>query len=91
MNEIQRQRWEQVRAKGQDNFIWMTGVLRWGILSGSVISTLMYLFKHNWNVSVLLGMDFVTYLSFSLLLFSVFGYLWGRLVWWLTEKKYLGQ
>ena len=89
MNQVQKERWEKARAKGRDHFVWMVGVLRWGIISGSVISTMMYLNRNAWDINALFGMKYVSHLSFSLLLFSVFGYVWGRMVWSLTEKKYL--
>ena len=88
MDQTQRERWERARAKGQDHFIWMVGVLRFGLLAGFVIVTMIYLWKNSWNVSELLGMEYVSHLSFRLLLFAVFGYVWGRRVWWLTEKRY---
>lgn len=89
MNQVQKERWEKARAKGRDHFVWMVGVLRWGIISGSVISTMLYLNRRDWDVNVLFGMEYISHLSFSLLLFAVFGYVWGRMVWSLTEKKYL--
>jgi hypothetical protein len=88
MNPTQRQRWELARAKGKDHFIWMVGVVRWGLLSGFVISTFTYLNRVNWNVKALFELDFVSHLSFMLLSFSAFGYLWGWTVWKLTEKRY---
>lgn len=88
MNQVQKERWEHARAKGRDHFVWMVGVLRWGLIFGSIITTVMFLQRNGWNVKLLFDMEYVSYLSFSLLLFAVFGYVWGRTVWWLTEKKY---
>ncbi len=91
MNQIQKERWERARAKGRGHFVWMVGVLRWGLISGFVISTMMYLQRNSWNVELLFGMEYVSQLSFKLLLFAAFGYVWGRMVWSLTEKKYLAE
>ncbi|MFT4664724.1 MAG: hypothetical protein ACI8YQ_001516 [Polaribacter sp.] len=91
MNQGQKERWERTRAKGKGHFVWMVGVLRWGLMSGFVISTMMYLQRNGWDVGLLFTMEYLSRLSFMLLMFAVFGYLWGQTVWSLTEKKYLSE
>jgi hypothetical protein len=91
MNPTQRERWERARVKGKNHFIWMVGVVRWGLISGFVISTFTYLNRANWDVRALLEMDFVSHLGFMLLTFAAFGYVWGWTVWKLTEKRYLEE
>ena len=91
MNQRQKNRWKLVREKGKDDFIWMTGVLRWGLVAGFVYSIVMHLYGHQWDVGSLWSMTFVSFASFSLLFFAIAGYFWARVVWRMTEKRYLAE
>ena len=91
MNQAQMERWKRVREKGKDNFIWMTGVLRWGLLVGLAYSFVIHLYKHQWDVGSLWTMTFVSFASYCLLLFAIAGYFWGRVIWRMTEKRYLKE
>ncbi len=89
MNQQQFDRWTRVREKGKDNFIWMTGVAGWGFATGLLYAVVTHLLDNQWDAEALLSMSFVRHLSFSLLFFAIAGFFWGRIVWNVTDKKYL--
>lgn len=88
MNQAQFERWQRVRAKGKDNFVWMNGVLGWGLATGLLYGVVMHLVKYEGKLGSLWTMNFVTFLSSSLLIFAMGGYFWGRVVWNQTEKTF---
>ena len=88
MNKRQFERWTHVREKGKDNFVWMSGVAGWGFGTGLLYAVVTQLRNNQWDVEVLLSMNFVRHLGFSLLFFALAGFILGRIVWSLSEKKY---
>jgi len=88
MNQNQFERWTQVREKGKDNFVWMQGVAGWGFATGLLYAVVSQLWKYQWDVEALLSMNFVRHLAFSLMFFALAGFVFGRIVWSLSEKKW---
>ena len=73
-------RWEKTRARGRTQFIWVNGVLMWGVLTGVLWSLAMPVMQPE--------MSFLKLLPLALAGFPAGGYLWGVLVWRAMEKKY---
>ena len=88
MNQQQFDRWTRVREKGKDNFVWMSGVAGWGISTGLLYAVISHLMDNQWDAETLLSMNFLTHLGFSLLIFMMGGFFWGRIIWSLSNKKY---
>jgi len=88
MNQRQFERWTHVREKGKDNFVWMSGVAGWGFCTGLLYAVVTQLRNHAWNAEALLSMNFVRHLAFSLMFFALAGFVFGRIVWSLSEKKW---
>ncbi len=88
MNQSQFDRWTQVREKGKDNFVWMSGVAAWGFCTGLLYAVVTQLRNHAWNAEALASMNFVRHLAFSLMFFGLTGFVFGRIVWNLSEKKW---
>ncbi|QSO47369.1 hypothetical protein [Alicyclobacillus mengziensis] len=80
MNKKQMERWEKVRARGKKRFILRYGVFGWGLSSGILFGILM----------MLEGSENITPVNWilNILLFMIFGYVWGLLMWSWTERKY---
>ncbi|MED0685576.1 hypothetical protein [Anoxybacillus ayderensis] len=76
--------WEEVRAKGKVNYIIKYGVIGWGMITGlavGIFTEINALFEQEYS-------RFLTSLSISLAVFSVFGILFGQIMWYFGEKKY---
>ena len=73
-------RWETTRAKGQNRFVWVNGVVGWGLTTGLVWPRAM---------SAIQGWDRLwVYFPLSLALFPIGGFFWGRWMWADMERKY---
>ena len=79
MTEPQRKRWERIRAKGRKRFIWLTGVVAWGIPTGLLWSAGMSWFMR-WSLPSILPM--------ALIVFSIGGYWFGATMWRQMEDRY---
>jgi hypothetical protein len=73
-------KWERTRAKGRNRFIWVTGVLCWGVLTGLVWSVVMAMFQGWDRLGVLIPI--------ALIAFPIGGYWFGSNVWRKTEERY---
>lgn len=89
MNLKQKERWGKIRVKGKSRFIWVYGVLGWGVSTAILFSVLTEMTK-GW-FSVENHHSFLIRLPISLVLFSVGGYFWGLWTWRISEKKYLSK
>ena len=73
-------KWEATRSRGRKRFIWVTGVLTWGLATGVCWSILM---------AGIQGWDKLsTLLPVALVVFPICGYFFGAFVWKSTEIKY---
>ncbi len=88
LDDWYRTRWERVRAKGRSRYIWLSGVLGWGLPVAVAWSIAMTGFRGGWSLTnydfTLLG----SYLLPALILFPIGGYLWGACIWWYLGKVY---
>jgi len=81
MNEKRLARWTQTRQMGRTKFIWLRGVLGWGVTTAVLSSLIMTVFQ---------GFPtFLFRLGIAMILFPIGGYFWGIWVWELAEKQYL--
>lgn len=85
------ERWGRMRKGGKKSFIWMQGVLGFGVVMALcmavVISVLnMLLEETSFNPYFL-----IRQLVINLLIFPVIGYAWGAWTWSYTERNYLRE
>lgn len=73
-------KWENTRAKGRNRFIWGTGVLCWGVMTGLIWSITMAM-SQGWD-------QFYILLPIALVMFPIGGYWFGSIVWRKTEEGY---
>ena len=84
MNKRRLQAWESTRKKGRSHFIWVRGVLCFG-LTMAIVMTLFHSFRYDEGNRLIDGLvDLMVYL----MVFPIVGYIWGSLVWKITERKY---
>ena len=73
-------RWEVTRSKGRDRFVWINGVVGFGLSAGLIWPFFM---------AALQGWDRLwVYLPLGLIGFPIGGYFWGRQMWTTMERKY---
>jgi hypothetical protein len=80
MHEREYTRWEATRSKGRSRFIWLFGVVWWGVVTGLMWAVMMA-WMHGWNELPLL-------LPFALIGVPIGGYFWGAWMWNRIEKQY---
>lgn len=72
--------WEKIRAKGKNNFVWVRGVLIWGLVTAVMWSIFMEYTQPSANKLIRPVI--------ALILFPCGGFFWGLLTWHFSEKKY---
>jgi hypothetical protein len=81
MNEKQLARWEKLRKMGRTRFIWLYGVLAWGVSVGVMWALGMTAANGDWErLPVTLGIALVG--------FPIGGYFFGALMWKMSEAAY---
>jgi len=80
MNQKQYNSWSKLRQHGENRFIWVRGVVIWGFSTAILWSILMQLLTPT--------DEFMRRTIIALVVFSVGGYFWGKLVWKANEKKH---
>lgn len=80
MDQKQYEKWGMIRERGQRQFIWVQGVLMWGIVTGILWSVAMsyYLPSEHIYVRPII----------ALILFPVSGYFGSKWTWKRNEEKY---
>ena len=73
-------KWANIRAKGRSRFIFINGMIFWGIPTGLFWSVFMLLTTKNQNPFFLF--------TLALILFPLGGIGWGAWVWHMSEKRY---
>ena len=73
-------RWEKTRAKGRKRFIWLHGVVGWGVT--------VAIFWSFWMGATRGWDQFPLLLSVALVAFPIGGYFWGAGMWRSFERRY---
>jgi hypothetical protein len=73
--------WERTRERGEGFFVWVHGVLGWG-----VSMSLLWTFYHGFYESM--GTPWHVMAAISFPIFTFGGYLWGKFMWRFMERKY---
>ena len=73
-------RWDKVREKGRQYFIWRRGVIGWGLSTGVAWAIVMSLINRD--------SDFLVWLCIGVVIFPICGYGWGYFMWKYMDKKY---
>ena len=78
-DEKQIAQWHRVYKQGRSRFIWVRGVLGWGVPTAIVWSAIMA-WSEGWT-------KFLQLLPIALITFPIGGYFWGAWMWkWLLKK-----
>jgi len=85
MNNSKLNKWERIRARGKMRYVIIHGVISWGIPAAiltSVITTL-------WETKTLkFNSEFVSDLLISLVVFPIFGIVFGLWTWHIFDSKF---
>jgi len=80
MTQQQAERWARTRQKGRKRFVWVHGVLGWGLPMAITCPVLLAVFQ-GWERLPL-------NLPIALVLFPIGGYWFGAWMWRFGEQKY---
>ncbi len=80
LTQKQFERLANTRSKGRKRFIWLHGVLGWGVFVALFWSCWMAAWK-GWE-------QFLIYLLIALVMFPIGGYFWGASMWNRFERLY---
>ena len=80
MNEKNIKKWEIVRTKGKQHFIWFNGVFIFGICMASGASIGQIILSEE-NILIRIIINFIVW--------PIGGYFYGVTVWIISEKRYL--
>lgn len=87
MSPKQIRRWAKTRQMGRTRFVWLIGVLGWGLISGLCFPLVIAVVGSAYPVVP--GWErYPVNLAMSLLLFPIGGYFFGVCTWWVTEREY---
>jgi hypothetical protein len=75
-------KWERTRRKGRHHFIWLYGVLGWGVSTGVVFTLIMFLASPAKQPKTL------AFIAVNATLWLLGGYIWGAVMWTWGEWKY---
>lgn len=85
MNSPKSNKWEKIKAKGIVRYVLLHGVISWGIptaILASILSTL-------WETKTLeFTNEFLSDLLISLVIFPLFGIVFGLWTWHIFDSKY---
>jgi hypothetical protein len=81
MTDKQLERWEKTRQMGRTRFIWLQGVLAWGVTVGVMWAVAMTAVRGEWDRLPIL-------LAIALVGFPIGGYFFGALMWKTSEAAY---
>jgi hypothetical protein len=79
MTEKQREKWSKTRKKGRTRFIWLYGVVGWGVVTGVLWAAAMA-FQGLGHLPLLLPL--------ALIVFPIGGFFFGRKMWTTFEDQF---
>lgn len=80
MSPKQFEKWAKIREKGRTRYIWVNGVLGWGLTTGVLWAVVMAALQ-GWKHLAL-------FLTLAAIGFPIGGYFFGRWTWSLFEKQF---
>ena len=80
MSDKQMARWEKTRRMGRTRYIWLVGVLGWGVATGTMWAVAMAAMRGWDRLPVLLAIALVG--------FPLGGYFFGMWTWKVSESQY---
>jgi hypothetical protein len=81
MTPKQVERWAKTRKMGRTRYIWLSGVLVWGLTVGVLWAVTMTAMRGQWErLPIPLTIDVIGY--------SIGGYFFGLFTWKWSEKQY---
>jgi len=88
MNSRQRRKWAETRKMGRMRFIWIRGVLYWGVSTSILWTMLSFYLDSEFEIGIDGNIDFFSEFVVFLLVFSIIGYFWGSYIWRVSERRY---
>ena len=78
MSESKSEKWARTRRLGRKRFVWLYGVLGWGVPT-AVLFSLLRAYAEGWE-------QLPVILAISLAIFPLGGVVFGRVMWWWLER-----
>ncbi|MBS4537486.1 hypothetical protein GOQ27_03375 [Clostridium sp. D2Q-11] len=88
MKEKQFHKWTELREKGKTKYVWIYGVIFWGIPVAILSEILVQLLDGNYSFGFLYNNDFYYKFLGRLIIFSIAGIFYGLSSWKSNEKKW---
>lgn len=77
------EKWEKIRSKGKNRFVWVNGVLIWGLTTAILWSIMMEIVQPSNDIWIRP--------LIALIIFPIGGIAFGHFTWHASEKKYKAQ
>lgn len=88
MNSRQRMKWAETRKMGRKKFVWIRGVLYWGVSTSVLWTMLSFYLDSEFDIVINSNINHLGRFIIFLLVFSVIGYFWGSYIWRVSERRY---
>ncbi|TDX52082.1 hypothetical protein [Orenia marismortui] len=88
MNEEEKRKWEQIKARGKLHYILIHGILGWGFITALAYLFFTFIIKYGFDLSLLSSKDFLQELAISLIVFPIVGILQSLFAWNKKERIY---
>ncbi len=80
-------KFKKLYEKGKLNYIIKYGVFSWGVSVTILVRIIMGLTMYKTDLEKVFGNLFAVDTIYTLITFSIFGAIWGRIMWWWLEKE----
>lgn len=78
---------KELYAKGKLNYIVKYGILSWGVSVTIIVRIIMGFINYKLDLQKVFGNLFTIDTIYTLITFSIFGAIWGRIMWSWLEKE----
>jgi hypothetical protein len=79
---------EMLYNKGKANYIWVHGVLRWGVMTSILFILFMSTFEFGFRFRPIIRNLFTKDSLIIILIFTAAGFLWANVAWWWISKRF---
>jgi hypothetical protein len=86
--ERELKEWNKMKSTGKEKYIWLNGVLKWGLFMAISIALVLQAVSEGFNLYSFSNQNFIRNLIIFFVIFSIDGYIHNVLLWKKYEKKY---
>ena len=91
LDNTERAKIKKIYEGGKTRYVIRHGMINWGLSTGIIFRILSIISKEGWSIkAVLAGLPTLNTL-FSMIVFAIFGAIWGYFFWKWIEKEALKQ